>query len=349
MDRYSRQTKLTNINERGQELLLTSSVLIIGVGGLGCPVAQYLVGAGVGRVGLVDGDTVDLSNLHRQVLYTEEDCRSPKASAAMRHLKNLNSTVELEAFDSYLSEAMALELFDRFEIIIDCTDNIPARLLINDVCCKLDKAWVYGGVRQFEGQVSVFNHENGPSYKCLFPNHAVNQASCIDEGVLGTSPGIVGTYMANETIKLILGIGDLLSGKLMVINFLSNSTHIYVVKRNPENFVFGEFETIRTITPIELKNKFGKEDFLLIDVREANEVAICTLPDAIHLPLSTFSTSYEVIENETRRPIIAYCHHGMRSLQALQFLQSKGFQNLHNLSGGIDQWAKEIDPAMKRY
>lgn len=236
MDRYLRQTILKEIGIGGQDKLLASSVLIIGIGGLGCPAAQYLVGAGVGHVGLLDGDKVHISNLHRQLLYNESDLDSPKASAAKEHLSKINSEVKIESYDVFLSAENGRKTIEQYDLILDCTDNIPSRLLINDICCSVNKPWVYGGVRQFEGQLAVFNYQEGPSYRCLFPDYDENTPSCAIEGVIGVVPGIIGTYMANEALKIILGIGKPIGGKVQVFNFLDHTTRSFSIQRNPNNF-----------------------------------------------------------------------------------------------------------------
>lgn len=236
MERYSRQTILNNIGNGGQDKLLASSVLIIGMGGLGCPAAQYLVGAGVGTLGIMDGDTIHISNLHRQTLYHESDIGYSKVLKAKEHLAKMNGDVKLKTYDTFLSNENGPDILSQYDIILDCTDNIPARLMINDICCAIDKPWVYGGVRQFEGQLAVFNYKNGPSYRCLFPEYDENTPSCMIEGVLGVVPGIVGSYMANEALKILLSTGEPLNGKVQVFNFLNNESTTYSLKRNPANF-----------------------------------------------------------------------------------------------------------------
>ncbi len=349
MNRYSRQTKLSEINQRGQDQLLASSVLIIGVGGLGCPVAQYLAGAGVGKIGLLDGDTVDISNLHRQVLYSESDCGQPKASTAKGRLLQMNSTLEIHSYDEFLSAENANVLFPAYDLIVDCTDNIPSRLVINDACCALNKTWVYGGVTKFEGQVTVFNYKDGPSYRCLFPDHSPNQTSCEEEGVLGTVPGIIGVYMANEVLKVLLDIGGVLSGRVSVFNLLSQESYNYEVKRNPDNFRTQRENVIQEINPKELAKLIQEtNDVILLDVRENDERTICKIDPSVHIPLAALPTSFSQISNK-EIPIIAYCHHGIRSMSALQFLQSKGYTHLFNLTGGIDQWSLQVDQTQERY
>lgn len=237
MDRYSRQTILDNIGSEGQDKLLASSVLIIGLGGLGCPAAQLLVGAGIGTIGLMDGDKVHISNLHRQTLYNELDLGKSKVLQAKEHLSKMNTEIKLVTHDEFLSQENGTEILSQYKIILDCTDNIPSRLLINDICCTIDKSWVYGGIRQFEGQIAVFNYKNGPSYRCLFPGQVEQIPSCMMEGVLGVVPGIIGSYMANEALKILLEIGEPLTGKVKVVNMLNNETMIYSLPRNPSSFL----------------------------------------------------------------------------------------------------------------
>ncbi|MCB9186732.1 MAG: HesA/MoeB/ThiF family protein [Flavobacteriales bacterium] len=234
--RYDKQIALPEVGETGQQKLAEAKILVVGAGGLGCPALQYLAAAGVGNIGIVDGDVVNETNLHRQVLYTNSDVGKPKVEVAAERLKQLNPEVEIHTFSEFLTAGNAMDIVSNYDLIVDATDNFAARYRINDVCLKLDKPFVYGAIHRFEGQVSVFNYKGGPTYRCLFPDKpAENQIpNCNETGVLGVLPGIIGTYQATEVLKIILGIGEVLSGKLMTLNLLTNSTRTFEVSRNDE-------------------------------------------------------------------------------------------------------------------
>jgi molybdopterin/thiamine biosynthesis adenylyltransferase len=234
--RYDKQIALPEVGEAGQQKLAEAKVLVVGAGGLGCPALQYLAAAGVGTIGIVDGDVVNETNLHRQVLYTNPDVGKPKAAVAAERLKQLNPEVEIQTFPEFLTAANAMDIVANYDLIVDTTDNFAARYRINDVCVKLDKPFVYGAIHRFEGQISVFNYKGGPTYRCLFPDKPAESQipDCNEMGVLGVLPGIVGTYQATEVLKVILEIGEVLSGKLMTLNLLTNSTRTFEFSRNDE-------------------------------------------------------------------------------------------------------------------
>lgn len=234
--RYDKQIALPEVGETGQRKLAEAKVLVVGAGGLGCPALQYLAAAGIGTIGIVDGDVVNETNLHRQVLYNNSDVGKPKVEVAAERLKNLNSQIEINTFSEFLTAANALDIVANYDLIVDATDNFAARYRINDVCVKLNKPFVYGAIHRFEGQVSVFNYKGGPTYRCLFPDKpAENQIpNCNETGVLGVLPGIIGTHQATEVLKIIIGIGEVLSGKLMTLNLLTNSTRTFEFSRNDE-------------------------------------------------------------------------------------------------------------------
>ena len=234
--RYARHIALDEVGESGQQKLMNAKVLVIGAGGLGCPALQYLAAAGIGTIGIVDGDVVNETNLHRQVLYTNSDVGKPKVEVAAERLTQLNSEVEIQTFSEFLTAGNAMNIVANYDLLVDATDNFAARYRINDVCVKLDKPFVYGAIHRFEGQVSVFNYNGGPTYRCLFPDKpSENQIpNCNETGVLGVLPGIIGTYQATEVLKIILGIGEVLSGKLMTFNLLTNSTRTFEFSRNDE-------------------------------------------------------------------------------------------------------------------
>ena len=234
--RYARHIALAEVGESGQQKLLNAKVLVIGAGGLGCPALQYLAAAGIGTIGIVDGDVVNEANLHRQVLYGDSDIGKLKVQVAGERLKKLNSQIDINTFSEFLTAANAMDIVANYDLLVDATDNFAARYRINDVCVKLDKPFVYGAIHRFEGQVSVFNYKGGPTYRCLFPDKpGENQIpNCNETGVLGVLPGIIGTYQATEVLKIILGIGEVLSGKLMTFNLLTNSTRTFEFSRKDE-------------------------------------------------------------------------------------------------------------------
>lgn len=234
--RYDKQIALPEVGEAGQKKLARAKVLVVGTGGLGCPVLQYLAAAGVGTIGIVDGDEVNETNLHRQVLYTNSDVGKPKVQVAAERLKQLNPEVEIQTFSEFLTAGNAMNIVANYDLIVDATDNFVARYRINDVCVKLGKPFVYGAIHRFEGQVSVFNYKGGPTYRCLFPDKPAESQipNCNETGVLGVLPGIIGTHQATEVLKIILGIGEVLSGKLMTLNLLTNSTRTFEFSRNDE-------------------------------------------------------------------------------------------------------------------
>lgn len=318
----------------GQEKLKAAKVLVIGAGGLGCPVLQYLVAAGVGTIGIVDDDTVDITNLHRQILYSADDVGKGKAETAARKLSATNPYVDLKAIPVRLDESNATEIISNYDLVIDGSDNFPTRYLANDICVELNKPLVFGSILRFEGHVSVFNYKGGPTYRCLFPE-AEEGDNCEVAGVIGILPGIIGTYMANETIKMICEIGEILSGKLLVLNALGNTNNIFSFNRSS---AFPVKEIAKTEIPVaqpvtnkieemffeELEEKLesGAEDLYLIDVRENYEFEEDFIGGQ-NIPLS------ELPENITTFPvdktIVFYCTTGKRSRIAATLLTKSGF------------------------
>ena len=362
--RYSRHIKIDGVGLEGQEKLKTASVLVIGAGGLGCPVLQYLVAAGVGGIGIVDDDVVDASNLQRQILFDVEDIGKSKASTAIAKLSKQNPFVELVEHAVRLTNENALNIFEGYDIVIDGTDNFPTRYLVNDACVILDKPLVFGSIYKFEGQVSVFNYEGGPSYRCLYPNPPKEGEvpNCSEIGVIGVLPGVIGTRMASECIKIILGIGEVLKGKLLLIDILGNKNLQLNITKNPENWerkVLEEnYEDFCGITDLrmemneisvkELNERIkAGENLKLVDVREEFEYEICLIPESIKIPLGQISDRSDEIDRLT--PTVVICHHGRRSASAIELLKAKGFTNLINLTGGIHSWAIEVDNEMATY
>ncbi len=369
--RYSRHLLIPEVGMAGQKSLKASSVLVVGAGGLGSPAAMYLAAAGVGRIGIVDFDRVDLTNLQRQLLHATQDIGRPKAESAKETLGNLNPQIRVQAFETHLTSENAFEILSGFDIILDGTDNFPTRYLINDACVLLGKPNVYGSVFRFDGQVSIFHpKEGGPCYRCLYPVPPPPGLvpSCAEGGVLGVLPGIIGSLQALETIKLIIGVGEVLLGKLLLFDALNMRFRELTLRKNPDCPVCGRHPTIRTlidyedfcgmvrqsdgsagteITVEELKSRIDRgEDIFLLDVREPQEYSICHLGGHL-IPRNELPNRLN--ELDSSKEIIVYCKSGNRSAQAIELLRQMGFKKLKNLAGGIDAWAERIDQSMPRY
>jgi len=341
--RYNKQIILPEIKLEGQEKLRSAKVLVIGAGGLGCPVLQYLAAAGVGTIGIVDGDNVEISNLQRQVLYTAEDIGQSKAIVAERKLKALNPHIHINTYAVFLDSKNALELMREYDIIVDGSDNFATRYLINDACIILDKPMVSGAIYKFEGQVSVFNYNNGPTYRCIFPEppNADESPNCAEIGVIATLPGIIGAIQASEVIKIITGTGEVLSGRLLVIDTLTMSTRIFHFKLNEANKLIRQLQDtdqncelpIISIQYEELKQLL-KEDanVQLIDVREREEHEAGNI-GGINIPLSLLASSYHLIDPNNM--VVVYCSSGVRSSQYAKLLLQNGFIKVLTLKNGI--------------
>lgn len=358
LSRYARHLVLPEVGKEGQLRLKNAKVLIIGAGGLGNPVAAYLAAAGVGMIGIVDHDKIDLSNLQRQVLYSKEDLGKPKVSIIKKQLEKINENVQVTIYNERLTSKNALEIIKDYDVVIDGSDNLPTRYLINDSCILLKKPWVYGSVYRFDGQVSVFNHDNGPCYRCLSPEPSKEIPSCSESGVLGVLPGIIGMVQATEAIKIILGKGKTLSGRLLAYNALDMEFSELKLRKNPECKACGKNAKIKLtdynqicmdkkdeITVSELRKMMDSDDFELIDVREKSEWDMGRIEKAKLMPLSAlvktdFRDFRKFDKDET---IIVYCRSGNRSGHAAKVLKEKGFTNVKNLVGGINAWAREID------
>ena len=376
LQRYHRHLILPEVGEDGQRRLKSARVLLVGAGGLGSPAALYLAAAGVGHLGVVDADDVELSNLQRQVLHdTESVGRSKVDSAAMR-LRAINPHVEVGTHRTRLTSANALALLDAYDVIVDGSDNFPTRYLINDACVLLAKPNVYGSVLRFEGQASVFSAGDGPCYRCLFrepPPPGLVQ-SCAESGVLGVVPGLVGVVQAAEAIKLITGIGEPLVGRLLLVDGLRMRFRTIDVARDPECLACGTREITTLIdydafcgvspgssatgwtsdtlddeiTPEALATRLAEGATpALLDVREPYEWAIARLPEARLVPLDTLPDVVHTLDPD--QEVIVYCHHGMRSAAAVAWLREQGFEKARNLTGGIDRWSREVDPSTRRY
>ncbi len=367
--RYARHLALPDVGVTGQQQLAAARVLIVGAGGLGSPAALYLAAAGVGTIGLVDFDTVDLSNLQRQVVHGTSGVGRTKLASARERLRDLNPHIAVETFATRLSSADALPILERFDVVIDGSDNFPTRYLINDACVLLGKPNVYGAVFRFDGQAAVFDARTGPCYRCLFadppPPHLV--ASCAEGGVLGVLPGIIGSIQALETIKLVLGIGESLVGRLLLLDGRALRFRELAVRKDPDCAVCGARPSVTAlidyeqfcgggaaasgdleISPAELQAAGAAADApLLLDVREPFEAEIVRLPGSRLIPLGELPRRLAELDGRAR--VVAYCHRGTRSLQAAQLLRAAGFSGARSLRGGIDAWACEIDAEMTRY
>lgn len=330
--RYDRQIKLSEVGNSGQEKLHNASVLIVGVGGLGCPAAQYLAGAGIGRIGLMDHDRVSLSNLHRQTLYSEENIGESKAKVAKEKLQLLNSEIELVAIEEALTIENAEKLFSQYDVILDGTDNFETKYLINDACILAGKPWVYASIYKNEAQLSVFNYKDGPSYRCLFPKTTQQNISCEATGVLGVTPGILGTLQATEILKMILGIGNVLSGRLKLMNILLGSEQILNIQKN-----LTEIDKIRAqgISPVKIKCRIKDDTKKYLDIRERFEQPKIDSENVIQIPMSALDERLGEIPKEEE--ILVFCQSGKRSRKIVDLLRKEyGFEQLKNVEGGIE-------------
>jgi adenylyltransferase/sulfurtransferase len=372
--RYSRHLIMPEVGMDGQLKLKQAKVLCIGTGGLGAPLGLYLAAAGVGRIGLVDFDKVDLSNLQRQILFDTNDIGRPKIEAATNRLRNLNPDIQIDNFETRLTSENALDILKDYDIVVDGTDNFPTRYLVNDACVILGKPNVYGSIFRFEGQITIFGYPGGPCYRCLYPEPPPPGLvpSCAEGGVLGVLPGIVGAIQAAETLKLIIGKGEPLVGRLLLFDALAMRFRELKLRKNPECPVCGEHPTITKlidyeefcgirgeesaspaqtsvpeIAPRELKARLDRgDDLFILDVREPHEFQICNLGGHL-IPLGELSR--RVNELDSSREIVAHCRSGKRSAEAVEFLRSAGFRKVLNLKGGILAWSDEVDASVPKY
>ena len=375
--RYSRHLILPDIGLAGQERLKAARVLLVGVGGLGSPAALYLAAAGVGTIGLVDWDVVDVTNLQRQILHGTSGIGASKLDSARARLHDLNPHVHVETFAAKLTSANALDILRNFDIVVDGSDNFPTRYLVNDACVLLGKPNVYGSIFRFDGQASVFDARVGPCYRCLFadPPPPDLVPSCAEGGVLGVLPGIIGSIQALETIKLIVGVGETLVGRLLLCDARRMQFRELALSKDPDCPLCGTHPTVTAlidyeafcgveevgretlkdaerdgveVSPAELKREWmARPDLVVIDVREPHEYAIARIDGARLIPLSELPGRLSEIDG--RAEIVTHCHHGMRSLAALDLLKGAGFANVRSLQGGIDAWSVDVDPEVPRY
>ena len=373
--RYSRHLLIPEVGLEGQRKLKSASILVIGTGGLGSPVALYLAAAGIGRIGLVDYDVVDFSNLQRQVIHGTSGLGTLKVESARKRMLDLNPDIQVDVYNEPFTSENAMRIAQDYDILIDGTDNFPTRYLVNDVCVFLGKANVYGSIFRFDGQVSVFDAKQGPCYRCLFPEPPPPGLvpSCAEGGVLGVLPGTIGTLQATEALKLILGIGDPLIGRLMLYNALDMSFEFVKLRKNPRCKVCGPDPEVTELIDYEafcgvpghdheegavgggwdieapeLAERLQNGNLIhLIDVREPHELEISHIEGAQLIPLGQLAS--RLSELDSAEEMVLFCKAGTRSARALELLVSAGFRKVKNLKGGINAWAREVDPSLPIY
>jgi adenylyltransferase/sulfurtransferase len=370
--RYSRHLIIPEVGIEGQQKLKAAKVLLVGAGGLGAPLGLYLTAAGIGHIGIVDFDVVDVTNLQRQVIHSTRDVGRKKLDSAAEKMLAINPTLRVTKHETALTSENALDILKDYDLVVDGTDNFPTRYLVNDACVLLGKPNVYGSIFRFEGQATIFAYPGGPCYRCLYsePPPPGLVPSCAEGGVLGILPGTIGLIQATETVKLILGIGEPLVGRLLLYDALGMRFRELKLRKNPECPACGEHPTITKlidyhqfcgvpveretkmnegeISATELKEKFDRGDnFVLIDVREPHEYRICNIPGAKLIPLGEFPK--RVGEFDPAADIVVHCKSGMRSARACGFLRQAGFQHVRNLVGGILAWSDQVDPSVPKY
>ncbi|WP_142785751.1 HesA/MoeB/ThiF family protein [Changchengzhania lutea] len=347
MSRYNRHIILSEIGQAGQDKLSNAKVLVIGAGGLGCPILQYLAAAGIGTIGIIDFDTVDISNLQRQILFGTSSLGKNKALAATERLEDLNNSISILAYPKKLTHKNAIDLFNNYDIIVDGSDNFETRYLINDACIITNKPLVFGAIYKFEGQVSVFNYNNGPSYRCLFPNPPKKNSipNCSEIGVLGVLPGIIGSMQANEVLKMILGIGKVLSGQLFCYNALTFQKSILKINRSEEtilsvikdkeNFHKRALDFNCEIHSVCIEDFLSEENIQFIDVREAHEQPKIEDFPITYIPLNQLENSLDNIDATKKKAI--FCQSGIRSKRAVEILQELDIQNCFSINEGASE------------
>lgn len=370
--RFSRHLILPEVGMQGQVKLKNAKIAMIGAGGLGAPVGLYLAAAGVGRIGIVDFDIVDASNLQRQVIHGTKDLGRKKLDSAADSMKDINPNIQVDKFDCGLNSSNALEILRDYDIVIDGTDNFPTRYLVNDACVILKKPNVYGSIFRFEGQATVFAYEDGPCYRCLYPEPPPPGLvpSCAEGGVLGILPGLIGVVQATEAVKIILGVGETLKNRLLLYDALNMRFRELKLRRDKDCPVCGDNPTVKelidyqefcglkqpanaeplsgVIDPVEVKAKIDRgEAFTLIDVREPHEYQIARIPGATLIPLGTLAS--RLGELDPNAEIVAHCKSGGRSQKAVDLLKQSGFKNVRNMTGGILAWSDKVDPSTPKY
>jgi adenylyltransferase/sulfurtransferase len=371
--RYSRHLIMPEVGMDGQLKLKAAKVLLVGAGGLGAPLGMYLAAAGIGRIGIVDFDIVDFTNLQRQIIHGTKDVGRKKLDSAAETMQDINPYVQIDKYEVPLTSDNALDIIKDYDMVIDGTDNFPTRYLVNDACVLLKKPNVYGSIFRFEGQATVFAYGDGPCYRCLYPEPPPPGLvpSCAEGGVLGILPGMIGIVQATEAVKLILGTGEPLIGRLLLYDALAMRFRELKLRRNPECPVCGDHPTVTKlidyqefcgfgrgeepvvetsgdIDPTEVKEKIDRgDDFVLIDVREPHEYQICNIPYAKLIPLGELPK--RVNELNTTDEIVAHCKSGVRSAKAVEFLKQAGFKRIRNMKGGILAWSDKVDPSVPKY
>ena len=384
--RYSRHLILPEVGMEGQKKLKNAKVLMVGAGGLGAPVGLYLAASGIGRIGIVDFDVVDFTNLQRQVIHGTKDVGKKKLDSAAESMQDINPYLQIDKYETALSSENALEIFGDYDMVVDGTDNFPTRYLVNDACVLLKKPNVYGSIFRFEGQATIFAYPGGPCYRCLYPEPPPPGLvpSCAEGGVLGILPGVIGLIQATEAVKLILGIGETLTGRLMLYDALAMRFRELKLRRNPECPVCGDNPTIHAlidyhqfcgvpkpqegqpmegetvsasptgfisdteIDVIALKGKLDHGDkFQFVDVREMNEYQIASIPGATLIPLNDVPKRFSELNPNVET--IVHCKMGGRSAKACDFLRGQGFKNVKNVLGGITAWSDKVDPSVPKY
>ncbi|MCA8918919.1 MAG: molybdopterin-synthase adenylyltransferase MoeB [Planctomycetes bacterium] len=383
VQRYARHLILPEFGKAGQEKLKASKVLCVGAGGLGSPMAMYLAAAGVGTLGIMDFDVVDVSNLQRQIIHGQASVGERKVVSAANRIKDINPHVNVKIHETAISSANAREITREYDVVADGTDNFPTRYLVNDACVLEGKVNVYASIFRFDGQATVFGMKDGPCYRCLYPDPPPPGMvpSCAEGGVLGVLPGIMGTLQALEVIKVLTGIGDPLKGRLMVFDALSMKFRELKIRKDPKCPICGESRTIHElidynqfcgipneeaqkaldaqkatevnadeITPAQLKERMDKGDKpYLVDVRNANELDICKLPFDAWIPLPEFGSRWEELADKKDTEVVIYCRSGGRSGQVVRFLQEQGFSNVRNMIGGMLRWSDDVDSTVAKY
>ena len=372
--RYARHLTLPEFGEAAQEKLKNSSVLLIGAGGLGSPLALYLAAVGVGRLGIMDFDVVDVSNLQRQVIHRTQDVGINKAQSAKRGVQDLNPSVAVDTYETGISSANALEVIEKYDIVIDGTDNFPTRYLVNDACVKLGKVNIYGSIYRFEGQATVFDAANGPCYRCLYPEppEPGMMPSCAEGGVLGILPGTIAMIQATEAIKVLTGIGETMVGRFLRYDALRAEFRTLKLRKDPQCPVCSKTaEDIQLIDYEQFCGLRGGEaqevnigrlsvsdyadwrdegcEHLLLDVREEFELKISKFDNSVDIPLGQIAKRWQELDGWQDKNVVVTCKSGQRSLRAIATLQKNGFTKLHNLEGGIVAWVNDIDPSLSTY
>jgi sulfur-carrier protein adenylyltransferase/sulfurtransferase len=376
--RYTRHILLPEIGVEGQKKLLAAKVLVVGAGGLGCPISLYLAAAGVGTIGLVDFDTVDASNLQRQILFTTEDVGKPKVEVAAKRLRALNPDVTVNTYAVALKSDNIMDILKNYDMIIDGTDNFPTRYLTNDAAALQGKPNIYGSIFRFDGQLTVFKTPEGPCYRCLYPEPPPpgEVPSCAEGGVMGAMVGTIGAMQATEAIKLITGVGTPAIGKLVIYNSLDMQFRNLKLRKDPNCPLCGEHPTVKELIDYEmfcgmkveetqtketavkkdeidalgLKVKMDeKQDFVLVDVREQNEYDMARITGSILVPLSQLPNRFHELDKYKGKEIVVHCKMGGRSAKAIAFLKQQGFDNLVNVAGGITGWSDQVDPSVPKY